>query len=283
MSAFSRVIHIPVGRRAYSYFSSRSGGGRYFNSAKPPKAAVVAGKAGVPTHPSSTKADPSVENKQSSGQCPSQPGNSASPSTTEPPAQPPVQHSASQSNGVGFNTSDDSSNGNVTSNDRDSSSSDSSPRQHIPTQIISAKDFKMHQFFSFHRPLLLISQPSSLFRALPSNLPLFNPLPPSEADIHKGVMHAISGFGEPKFGATASSDTYFADADAEAARHLTRALTMTKAAATVSWEGTLKTLGLDVSKEVERADLQRQFDKDWEDVMLDSTKRKRRKKMKKHK
>jgi hypothetical protein len=58
---------------------------------------------------------------------------------------------------------------------------------------------------------------------------------------------------------------------------------MNKAVATVSWEGTLKTLGLDVSKEAERVNLQEQFEKDWEDVMLDSTKRKRRKKMKKHK
>jgi len=96
-------------------------------------------------------------------------------------------------------------------------------------------------------------------------------------------MHAISGFGEPNFGTASPPEASFADADAEAARHLTRALTMTKAAATVSWEGTLKKLGVDVSKEAERVNLQQQFDKDWEDVMLDSTKRKRRKKMKKHK
>jgi len=84
-------------------------------------------------------------------------------------------------------------------------------------------------------------------------------------------------------GATDSSGGFFVDADAEAARQLTRALTLNKAGATVSWEETLKTLGLDVSKEAERVNLQQQFEKDWEDVMLDSTKRKRRKKMKKHK
>ena len=141
----------------------------------------------------------------------------------------------------------------------------------------------MHQFFAFHRPLLLISQPSSLFRELPSNYPIFNPLPPSEADIQKSVLHALPGNGEPGFGDTGPSEAIFVDADAEAARQLTRALTMIKATATISWEGTLKTLGLDVSKEAERVNLQEQFDKDWEDVMLDSTKRKRRKKMKKHK
>lgn len=88
---------------------------------------------------------------------------------------------------------------------------------------------------------------------------------------------------EGEFGATGSSEASLVDTDAEAARQLTRALTMTKAGATVSWEETLKRLGLDVSKEAERVNLQEQFEKDWEDVMLDSTKRKRRKKMKKHK
>lgn len=84
-------------------------------------------------------------------------------------------------------------------------------------------------------------------------------------------------------GATGPTDAFMVDADAETARLLSRALTMTKAGATVSWEETLKTLGLDVAKEAERADLQQQFEKDWEDVRMDSTKRKRRKKMKKHK
>lgn len=58
---------------------------------------------------------------------------------------------------------------------------------------------------------------------------------------------------------------------------------MSKASATVSWEDTLKSLGLDVSKEADRITLKQQFEQDWEDVLMDSTKRKRRKKMKKHK
>lgn len=83
--------------------------------------------------------------------------------------------------------------------------------------------------------------------------------------------------------ASGSTEPSVIDADAEAARQLTRALTMAKAGATVSWEDTLKHLGLDVSKEVDRVALKKQLDKDWEDVLMDSTKRKRRKKMKKHK
>jgi hypothetical protein len=73
------------------------------------------------------------------------------------------------------------------------------------------------------------------------------------------------------------------DADAAAARQLTRALTINHAGATVAWENTLRRLGLDVNKDAERVNLQQQWNKEWQEVMLDSTKRKRRKKMKKHK
>jgi hypothetical protein len=162
MSTFSRVMHIPAGHRAYSYFSSRLGGGRYFNSVKPLKAAVAAGN----SNPTSSKADASVESKQTNVQCASPPNNSISASTTGPIVSSSVQQASSQSNDVGSGTSESSSNGNVASSNHDSSLD--SPKQHIPTQIISPKEFKMHQFFSFHRPLL-ISQPSSLFRDLPSN------------------------------------------------------------------------------------------------------------------
>jgi hypothetical protein len=75
------------------------------------------------------------------------------------------------------------------------------------------------------------------------------------------------------------------DADAIAARQLGRALAMSRLGSATAWETTLKHLGLDPAKEPERVELQGQMDKDWEDVqiLLDSTKRKRRKKMKKHK
>jgi len=241
MSAFNRIIRIHASRRTYSYFSSRSGGGRYFNSNKPPKAPVVAGQnAGV-------KGESSVENKQASISCSS---------SSEPTSQ---------------NTELES--------DSSTTTQDSPlPRQHISSLLLTPDELRTHQFFSLHRPLLLISKPSSLFRNIPPNHPLFVPLAPSERDIQTGVMQAISGIGE-----LPSEPSLIVDADAETARQLTRSLTVTKAGATVAWEDTLKRLGLDVSKEAERVGLQEQFDKDWEDVMLDSTKRKRRKKMKKHK
>jgi len=138
----------------------------------------------------------------------------------------------------------------------------------MPQLIITPKDFKTHQFFSLHRPLLLISQPTSIFRPIPPNDSIFDALQPPALQNPSGFDPA----SEPSI-----------DADAEAARQLTRALTMNKAGATVSWENTLKCLGLDVAQDADRANLQQQFDKEWREVMMESTKRKRRKKMKKHK
>jgi hypothetical protein len=72
------------------------------------------------------------------------------------------------------------------------------------------------------------------------------------------------------------------DADAEAARQLTRALTITRAGATVAWDSTLRRLGVDVDSAAN--DLRaKEWNQEWEDILADSTKRKRRKKMKKHK
>ena len=74
-----------------------------------------------------------------------------------------------------------------------------------------------------------------------------------------------------------------ADADAAAARQLSRALVMTHAGASVAWEDTLRRLGLDLEKDADRIQTRAQMNREWEEVMMDSTKRKRRKKMKKHK
>src|SRR5438445_8188879 len=63
MSAFNRFMQASAGRRAYSYFSSRSGGGRYFTSAKAPKTAVVAPKGAVTTG-NNQKVDATAEGRQ---------------------------------------------------------------------------------------------------------------------------------------------------------------------------------------------------------------------------
>jgi len=73
------------------------------------------------------------------------------------------------------------------------------------------------------------------------------------------------------------------DGDAVAARQLHHAMTMHRVGGIVSWEETLKTLGLDVSQDAERVQLREQWEREWEEVRMDSVKRKRKKKMKKHK
>ncbi|KAF8912085.1 hypothetical protein CPB84DRAFT_752545 [Gymnopilus junonius] len=256
MSAFSRFF-LPSSRRAYSsYFSSKPGGGRYFNSAKPPKNAVVAAKNNAKTDaPSEVQQDNIKGTSGSSNSLNANSINDAQSSSPNPP-----------STGASDNLNTDN------SQPTDLSSAFAEFTQnHIPQLSVTSKDFKTHQFFSLHRPLLLISQPPSIFREVPPNHPLFSQLKP-ETEQSTQQKYGLDGPTDP-----------FLDADAEAARQLTRALTMTKAGSTLAWENTLKHLGLDVSKDADRVNLQQQFDKEWQEVLLDSTKRKRRKKMKKHK
>ena len=251
MSAFARLLHVPAYRRTYSsFFSSKSGGGRYFNSTK--KSPTVALK-------NNTNVDPPEAQKD---------GVQSSSANQNP--------GASQKNPIADAQPSQTASG--------SASADDSPKpvtpqpnafaelsiSLMPQLTITPKDFKTHQFFSLHRPLLLISQPTSIFRPVPPNHSMFDALQSPTAAPQNPL--GLDPASEPSV-----------DADAEAARQLTRALTMNKAGATISWEDTLKYLGLDVAQEADRVNLQQQFDKEWREVMMDSTKRKRRKKMKKHK
>jgi len=255
MSAFTRLLHVPASRRTYSsFFSSKSGGGRYFNSAKSPKSTTVALKN------NKTNVDPSEVQKDGVQ------AGSASQNTGA--SQNPIADAQSSQTVSGSPSADESSK-TVTPQTMELSNAFAELSNSLmPQLIITPKDFKTHQFFSLHRPLLLISQPTSIFRPIPPNHSIFEAVQPSSAQ-NPFVFDPLS---EP-----------LVDADAEAARQLTRALTMNKAGATVSWEDTLKHLGLDLAQDADRVNLQQQFDKDWQDVMMDSTKRKRRKKMKKHK
>lgn len=137
--------------------------------------------------------------------------------------------------------------------------------------MIDAKNFKLHQFFSVHRPLLLLSDPTAILQSAPPDAPLV-PAPHGEKN------------SQPQWPRTVASDSMEAfDADIDTARQLNRALTMTHAGNVAAWEDTLRRLGLDVDQQPDRVGLQEQMDKEWQDVMMDSVKRKRRKKMKKHK
>ena len=130
---------------------------------------------------------------------------------------------------------------------------------------INAQDLKLHQFFSLHRPLLTLSQPpSSLFESHSTPFPVTaNPAPEAT-----------------KYGSLEESLEASPEADADAARQLARAMVVNRIGASLAWEETLKRLGLDVT--TGRAEEVSMAEAEFE-MYMDSTKRKRRKKMKKHK
>ncbi|KAI0647341.1 hypothetical protein C8Q79DRAFT_1068695 [Trametes meyenii] len=130
---------------------------------------------------------------------------------------------------------------------------------------ITSQDLKLHQFFSLHRPLLTLSQPpSSLFESHSSPFPA-TPLAASE---------------NAKYGNLEESAETSPEADADAARQLARAMVVNRIGASLSWEESLRRLGLDLTSG--RAEEVSMAEAEFE-VYMDSTKRKRRKKMKKHK
>ena len=130
---------------------------------------------------------------------------------------------------------------------------------------INPHDLRLHQFFSLHRPLLTVSQPvSSIFESAPSPF-TFPPSVPAES---------------VNFGSFDNPPEASPESDADAARQLARALVANRIGAAMSWEATLKRLGLDVTEG--RAEEVHQAQVDFE-IYMDSTKRKRRRKMKKHK
>jgi hypothetical protein len=248
MSAFSRIIHpLPSSRRAYSVFSSKPGSGRYFNSARPPK--VV-----------STAAD--------------------SNSGSKPPGKPHVASSAVKSTQTPAKDAAPS----VTTNEGGSAApahgssvaSHALPRHFNlprapPHLAITAEDYKLHQFFSLHRPLLLLSQPvDTVFDAAPPSA--LSALGPTPAAATEKLEAASPTFDNPP---EASSE-----ADADAARQLARAIVMNRVGGSVGFEAALRKLGLDLSAGRQRVE---DMDLSGLAVHLDSTKRKRRKKMKKHK
>lgn len=130
---------------------------------------------------------------------------------------------------------------------------------------VNSQDLKLHQFFSLHRPLLTISQPvSTVFESTTGHF-AYPPLADAEA---------------ARYGAIDEPPETSPESDADAARQLARALVSSRVGAALSWQDTLKKLGLDDSK-VHAAELS-QAQAEY-DVYMDSTKRKRRRKMKKHK
>jgi hypothetical protein len=143
----------------------------------------------------------------------------------------------------------------------------------VPTHpTLTEHEYKLHRFFSLHRPLLTASQPTSH---------IFSP--PSSSAVHPYNILATPSTHAPPPPAHVSYDDppeATPEADADTARQLARAMVMHRVAGSIEWDATLRRLGLDIDtpRQEETKMLENEFQ-----VMLDSTKRKRRKKMKKHK
>ncbi|KIK57638.1 hypothetical protein GYMLUDRAFT_45800 [Collybiopsis luxurians FD-317 M1] len=227
MTSWTRILQSPASRRTSSYFSSKAGGGRYFNSTKPLSA-------------------PAAPKKSSNVDRPDSPSNGSGNQAVKATEEPSVVSSSSRRETLAR-----------------SAVTEFAPSTH---PVIGDKDFKLHQFFSLHRPLLLLSNPPSIMYSSPPTSIFSLTSPPSA----------------PASSPEISPETA-AVSDAEAARTLSRAMTMNRAGATTMWEETLKRIGLDMNLEPERVGLQERLDKELQEVRLDSTKRKKRKKMKKHK
>lgn len=222
MSRLVRLVPIVIPtRRSYSFFSSKPGGGRYFNSAKPPK---VVAQRNARASKTSTK------------------------STTISDAQEADTASVVSAQTVGNYASVQSSSTIHPSN------STPSFHQH---PIVNLHEFQLHQFFSLHRPLLLLDRPTST---------LFQP------SSTESLAPASLSVDDPPEASP--------EADADTARQLSRTLVINRVGSAVDWEKTLQRLGWESDPSV-YLDISNEFVSS--SIAMDSTKRKRRKKMKKHK
>ena len=216
-------------RRSYSFFSSKSGAGRYISATKPPKVDSTA------TTSSTSSTAPGAETDASSSGASSllEQDGRAGPGPAEPPKQERRERLASIA--------------------LDSARPD-----------LSHADVRLNAFFARDRPLFLLSQPTSaLFTPAPPN---WDPVPvPARAKTPSRVWYSHNAhFDAPQLLEDPPEAT--PETDAEAARLLGRSLVLSRVGAWADWERVLAQMGDEASG-----------------VALDSTKRKKRKKMKKHK
>ena len=254
---FPRLLRppsLPASRRAYSFFSSKSGGGRYFNSAKPPKVVAPAAAPPAKARPSDPDAKPATDD-------PSASASSAAPAQQQPAAAPALTHAQKPADTP--SSASASASAPLPSPFHASASSPFSSQQPFHPQL-SPHDLKLHQFFSLHRPLFLNTPPTALFDPTPAASLTGAPRSPaSDAD----ARTELAALDDPPEASL--------EADADAARQLARALVINSVGAAIAWDDTLRRLGIPT--------VQISLDPAAAHIRADSTKRKRRKKMKKHK
>lgn len=139
-------------------------------------------------------------------------------------------------------------------------------------RAITAKEFTLHQFFSLHRPFLLLSQPTStIFESVDPSAPLL----PTHFDRAETEGASVSTIDDPP--------ELSQEADVDAARQLAHTLVINRIGATMAWQDTLSHLGLAQEGVISDPALIKQAAQKWVSVYADSTRRKKRRKMKKHK
>lgn len=237
MSRIGRLLPpFAAGRRTYSFFSSKPGGGRYFNSAKPAKVIATPSSASSP----STSASQSQSTAGSSTASNAPDGSVADELQSATKAGP---EQLAENSPI------------VPSPDAHALAPALSP----PHPSLKPHELTLHHFFSLHRPYLLINQPTSaLFESAP---------PPKTAASSTTPPASLGTIDDPPVASP--------EADADSARQLGRALVMNRVGNAVDWEHALSRLGLQEMKDP--------VPPVPAGLSLDSTKRKRRKKMKKHK
>lgn len=256
--------------RSYSFFSSKSGSRSIGASTKPPRSVTGA-----------------TASKGSSSTASSNPNSSTNSNDEDGSASSLASASAEDASSVSSTTAASS----VSSVDPIASQSQSLPFQtpflpHHPA--LSPNDLKLHQFFSLHRPLFL-SQPSSSLFESSSTLRL-----PNSASTSSNSSSDYSSAQVEAEQASTFEDVpeASAEADADAARLLARALVINRVGGTIRWDETMRRLGWkgEDSKEVLTMSVgmiggsSGGLEMEGENVVdMDSVKRKRRKKMKKHK
>ena len=242
----ARPTH-PVGRAYSSFFSSKPGGGRHFVPAKAPKPVLQPGRAKADNTPASeSTATSPLANATGAVKAATADEKPFSKPAESQPQPSPLPLSSTVSPYSSF------------------------PSPAHPT--VSSKEYKLHQFFSLHRPLLLLNQPTSaIFEAPDPSTPLFTY---SEDQVSDSRASFVTVDNPPE-----SSP----DADADAARQLAHTLVMNRVGGAITWQRALSRLGLSAKSLEYDMSLAKQTAQEWVTIHADSTRRKKRKKMKKHK
>lgn len=210
-----RLSPTPSLRRAYSFFSSKPGGGRYFNPNKPPKVptAAVAKPTGTTTAQPQPNPGPTIPSETETSQ-PSPQGVSADAASLAKLRMDPEPAVPSPPQSLSFMTN--------------APLPHFHPHPNLPT-------LHLHSFFALGRPLLLLSQPTNA---------LFEPSQQASASQQQPAISPghFSAFGLGEESGMTMEDP---EADVNAARLLARSLVMQRVGSTMDWSEVMGKLGLE--------------------------------------